>query len=292
MAPLPFEVRLAAAVRSAGAPHNTLLKDYALSYILAGIYSLSESRRVLAFKGGTALRKCYFPAYRFSEDLDFTMLEYWDDDRLHAALRTASEKAAGLAANGGRFTFAVDRLEHRDPHPFRQVDFRIRVDFPTGASLSIKAEVTRDEPVMRPAMVLPLIHVFESERLTEEITCYSLEEIALEKIRAFLQARRYLKNRDWLNRSRDLYDLWYLHTQTKHRIDWATLRQDLRKKAAAREAEFSGPDDFRDPKVLDLYERQWRPRLEDFVKDLPQFSVAKAEFDRILDEVFSGSTRG
>jgi predicted nucleotidyltransferase component of viral defense system len=27
---------------------------------------------VLIFKGGTCLRKCYFPNYRFSEDLDFT----------------------------------------------------------------------------------------------------------------------------------------------------------------------------------------------------------------------------
>jgi predicted nucleotidyltransferase component of viral defense system len=28
---------------------------------------------VLAFKGGTALRRCWFEDYRFSEDLDFTL---------------------------------------------------------------------------------------------------------------------------------------------------------------------------------------------------------------------------
>lgn len=33
--------------------------------------SLSESR---AFKGGTCLKKCYLETYRFSEDLDFTVL--------------------------------------------------------------------------------------------------------------------------------------------------------------------------------------------------------------------------
>ncbi len=31
--------------------------------------------RRLAFKGGTALKKCYFADYRFSEDLDFTLTE-------------------------------------------------------------------------------------------------------------------------------------------------------------------------------------------------------------------------
>ena len=29
----------------------------------------------LVFKGGTALKKCYFDNYRFSEDLDFSGLE-------------------------------------------------------------------------------------------------------------------------------------------------------------------------------------------------------------------------
>jgi predicted nucleotidyltransferase component of viral defense system len=30
-------------------------------------------REHLVFKGGTALKRCYFGDYRFSEDLDFTL---------------------------------------------------------------------------------------------------------------------------------------------------------------------------------------------------------------------------
>ncbi|MBW6474015.1 MAG: nucleotidyl transferase AbiEii/AbiGii toxin family protein [Anaerolineaceae bacterium] len=30
----------------------------------------------LVFKGGTCLRKCYFPDYRFSENLDFTAIRH------------------------------------------------------------------------------------------------------------------------------------------------------------------------------------------------------------------------
>ena len=49
-------------------------RDYCLAWFLA-VLSQSELKTVLGFKGGTALKRCYFPDYRFSEDLDFTLLE-------------------------------------------------------------------------------------------------------------------------------------------------------------------------------------------------------------------------
>jgi hypothetical protein len=48
-------------------------RDYVLSWVLAGLYRQSALAKGLVFKGGTALRKCYFPDYRFSADLDFTL---------------------------------------------------------------------------------------------------------------------------------------------------------------------------------------------------------------------------
>ena len=49
-------------------------KDYVLGWLLAGIAAEPALRNLWVFKGGTALRKCYFETYRFSEDLDFTVL--------------------------------------------------------------------------------------------------------------------------------------------------------------------------------------------------------------------------
>lgn len=49
-------------------------KDYVLSWILFGISQNSLLAESLVFKGGTVLKKVYFPDYRFSEDLDFTLL--------------------------------------------------------------------------------------------------------------------------------------------------------------------------------------------------------------------------
>jgi predicted nucleotidyltransferase component of viral defense system len=51
---------------------STIDKDWVLGHIVDAIYSIPECRENLLFKGGTCLRKCRFPDYRFSEDLDFT----------------------------------------------------------------------------------------------------------------------------------------------------------------------------------------------------------------------------
>jgi predicted nucleotidyltransferase component of viral defense system len=53
---------------------DVLERDYCLAWFLVGL-SESDLKHVLAFKGGTPLKRCYFSDYRFSEDLDFTLRE-------------------------------------------------------------------------------------------------------------------------------------------------------------------------------------------------------------------------
>jgi hypothetical protein len=53
---------------------DVLERDYCLAWFLCAL-SQSDLGPVLAFKGGTALKRCYFADYRFSEDLDFTLRE-------------------------------------------------------------------------------------------------------------------------------------------------------------------------------------------------------------------------
>lgn len=49
-------------------------QDYALSWVLWGIAKEGTLAKHLVFKGGTCLRKCYFGDYRFSQDLDFSVI--------------------------------------------------------------------------------------------------------------------------------------------------------------------------------------------------------------------------
>jgi len=55
------------------ASERIIEKDYVITWLLLGLAD-SVLKNSLAFKGGTALKKIYFPDYRFSEDLDFTQI--------------------------------------------------------------------------------------------------------------------------------------------------------------------------------------------------------------------------
>ena len=50
-------------------------KDYVLSWVLFAISKNGILNKALVFKGGTVLKKVYFEDYRFSEDLDFTLID-------------------------------------------------------------------------------------------------------------------------------------------------------------------------------------------------------------------------
>ena len=56
----PLRTRLGDIRRRLGIRWEVLERDYLLSWVLAGIDSVPELRRSLVFKGGTALKKCYF----------------------------------------------------------------------------------------------------------------------------------------------------------------------------------------------------------------------------------------
>ncbi len=55
-----------------GVPETTVMKDYALSWMVKALNEISD---VFALKDGTGIRKTYVEGYRFSVDLDFTLTE-------------------------------------------------------------------------------------------------------------------------------------------------------------------------------------------------------------------------
>ena len=57
-----------------GIREDVVEKDYVIGWALWGIGADPILSALWAFKGGTCLKKCYVETYRFSEDLDFTVL--------------------------------------------------------------------------------------------------------------------------------------------------------------------------------------------------------------------------
>ena len=66
-------------------PEAIIERDYVLAWFWTGRAG-HPLREILAFKGGTALRRCWFEDYRFSEDLDFTLTRPVKFDEIRAGL--------------------------------------------------------------------------------------------------------------------------------------------------------------------------------------------------------------
>src|SRR2546421_4228142 len=74
-------------------------KDYVLGWLLCGIASCEETRSYWIFKGGTCIKKTYFETYRFSEDLDFSLLPQatYTEEAIQQSLETVARFTAELS---------------------------------------------------------------------------------------------------------------------------------------------------------------------------------------------------
>ena len=183
-----------------GLRDDVVEKDYVLGWVLAGIGTEPALRDGRVFKGGTCLKKCYLETFRFSEDLDFTILPSGPTesqavlDHLDGMLRRIGHDS------GIDFAIRGPRIRVR---PNRSLEARIYYRGPrqTPSPASIRLDLTRDEIVARPPVLRPIQHLYPDD-LSDPATvrCYSLEEVCAEKIRALGER----------GRPRDLYDVVFL----------------------------------------------------------------------------------
>lgn len=201
--------------------------DYSLGCFLAGLGRQDLAGR-LRFKGGTCLRKCYFPDYRFSEDLDFTA-----ESRLtQADLRAMVEKAARWVEReiGLDFSAAPVRVETiTDEYGKESFEARLYYRGPlsrTGSPRAVRLDVTRAEALTFPSETRAILHPFSDQPVIAAVSIptYSLEEILAEKIRAMVGQRRFAI-------SRDLYDI---HQLLKHGVALSAVVPVLPVKFAAK----------------------------------------------------------
>jgi len=263
-------------------------KDYALSYLLAGIAAKPELSETLIFKGGTALKKLYFGDYRFSEDLDFSAAGAPREQALEEAIREAVQAAMRLLSAHGPFQIETARYTERDPHPGGQEAFIARVKFPWHPSplCRIKVEITHDEPVLLEAERRALIHGYEEE-LAASLRGYPLGEVVAEKMRALLQTRQRLLQRGWNRpRARDYYDLWRILRDFGPSMKNVDLSDLLRRKSAHRGVSYGSLDDFFNAELEGEARRNWESNLKPFVSELPACDEVLAELKRLLADFF------
>jgi predicted nucleotidyltransferase component of viral defense system len=241
-------------------PEAVLERDYCLAWFLIGL-SRTPLRERLAFKGGTALKRCYFGDYRFSEDLDFTLRA----DVPFEVIRQELEPVFAEVGRAGGVTIRFAQ-EGRQPHQNSHT-FYLSYEGPLPATTrpkEVKVDITIREEVVFPLESRRVLRAYEEyQDLPEdaEVLTYSLSEIAAEKVVALLDAAR--------NEPRDLYDIWFLAGDGY--VDLGDLTHAMERKWQFRGKRPADPREALDSKEA-RYKKLWDMRLAAQMAELPEFA--------------------
>ncbi|GFP18548.1 uncharacterized protein HKBW3S03_00053 [Candidatus Hakubella thermalkaliphila] len=165
--------------RGSGVGLGVFEKDYILSCVLSSLPATSHVGENFVFKGGTALRKVYFSDWRYSEDLDFSVLPDFDSSRLKELV----ELWLSNASKEHEF-----QIRLRDYHKTNG-SARMRAQFvgPLGYPNQILLDVTLDEPIILGPKCRSLLKTFP-ESPDAQISVYHLERPRREGFLSVAQA--------------------------------------------------------------------------------------------------------
>ena len=163
-------------------------KDYLLELLL---YTISDFRRFLVFKGGTALYK-FYNLNRFSEDLDFDVVgKRFDIDHL------IKRMLRGLELTGMSGTI-YEKLEYGNEINIRLV---VRGPLYDGSKRSMSRVTLNLSKRERPISIQEKLLVPSYQEVPSfELSVLDVREMAAEKIRCIMAREK----------ARDVYDLWFL----------------------------------------------------------------------------------
>lgn len=231
-------------------------KDYVLSWLLWGIAQSTFLYQNLIFKGGTVLKKAYFADYRFSEDLDFTLISpTLTDEQLVEAFQQILE----LVGEESGMQFKLSEL---DKHQGGSIAFYAYFIGPLGGKMdskSVKIDITRGEKLLFQPNICSIFKTYNDlpkERCS--LQCYPLEEIVIEKLVALIGRTQ----------PRDLYDIWYLLEENAVELDF--LKTEFAEKARHKGHQ---PDSFLPiwQRKTKQFENLWNQYLAHQIADLPKF---------------------
>lgn len=206
-------------------------KDYVLGWLLAAIAQHEETSQSWVLKGGTCVKKCFFETYRFSEDLDFSILPdgLYSEDQLRDVLREVSELTSELSgirfdADGIGIRTRVDKLGRTTFEG--KVGYRGPLEFPGWPRVLF--DLTQHEPVVDEPVLRHILHPYPDELPADVLVqTYSIEELIAEKTRALYER----------SRPRDLYDVVFILENEGRGIDLGHARDVFLEKCAAKEFE-------------------------------------------------------
>lgn len=269
-----------------GVPKTTIDKDWVLGHFLNAFYSFSQNQSNFIFKGGTCLHKCYLEDYRFSEDLDFTLVN--KDFVVDRSFINEVIKRAELFSS---IKFHLNPIQHQIHNNISQ-GYLVDVKFwgadhhpnqrplpPLRWQSSIHLDISFSEKLLLPAVEKQIMHPYsDNEIIQSKAICYDFKELLSEKIRA-------LKQR---NRPRDVYDVWYLSKMIQ-REAYAEIKNLLFEKSKHKGHVISGPKDFVNKEKAALNKIAWNRSLIHQLShsDLGSFTDIYNELEKFIFELLN-----
>ncbi len=265
---------------------STIDKDWVLGHFLNAMYVQKDVKENFVFKGGTCLRKCFFEDYRFSEDLDFTLLDKdFDVDRLFfQSIIKEAEKNSGAK-------FHLDKIKPQQSANEDQ-GYEIKIKFwganhkPNQKPLpiarwltSIKLDISFSEQIFSAPAEKNIIHPYSDyQQIANSVISYNLKELIAEKLRSLIQR----------NRPRDIYDIWYLHSVIDVQ-DYSEIRHLLNEKARIKSIKINDVTDFINPEKQKANNRAWESSLGNHlpINQLPDFDAVYAEIVPFITKIIS-----
>lgn len=263
--------------KESGLPLSTIEKDYVLGLL---IWSISQNQNLAndwIFKGGTCLKKCYFGDYRFSEDLDYTLVS-------HASVEVDYITEQLLSCFNTIFEHFAVRIAKENlvisPFPdkaglFIQIKIPYQGPLMTSGSLpKIKLDLSKEEILVMEPIKLPLVHNYSDQAIcTTNVSCYSLYEIFAEKLRALVQRTR----------PRDLYDVIHLKSLFRQqKLDKTVLQNVAIEKFESKGLKFSDSLHQISEQAFIEAGADWDIMLKHQVQNLGKMDGYLGEFNQLL----------
>jgi predicted nucleotidyltransferase component of viral defense system len=261
----PAEIQQKA--RKEGVRDTQIEKDYLLSWILTGIAHSEFLFDILAFKGGTVLKKFYFENYRHSEDLDFTLL---DSAKSNEEIKAAFEDSFDFVKDEANISLSIGEFGE---HETGNINFFISYNGTLGGTgKRIKVDISKNELLLFDLETKLLFSTY-SDHIESIIKCYSLSEVMTEKLRSLLSRQQ----------PRDFYDLWYLSEIEKMEISDYMAEFEGKAKHKGLNSENL---ESRIEKILPVFKSRWESSIKEQIKDLPPFEQVARELGRHFRKLF------
>lgn len=241
-------------------------KDYVLSWVLFAISKNRILSKALVFKGGTVLKKAYIEDYRFSEDLDFTLL---DETVSNEQIKDEFKNLFDFIREEANIEMRIDDNKwtiHESGSPQFYIDYVGPLKGNMG-SRDFKIDITRGEVLETEIESKSIFRIYPDLEEYFELQCYSLSEVLIEKMAALMGRTE----------PRDLYDFWYLTEVERIKVEEHVVQFYSKAKRKNHE-----PENFAE-KVLSkekAFQRDWENKLSSQIHDLPKYDDVFREAKR------------